>query len=242
MEEHLMMTMQRLTTNEEQLTDTKLQLADAVLELGNTKVQLADALQRINKLEACITDTSVTSPTVSVTAIDWPDKLVSIVTLKSGDQQFFPQLLRMPGFNEKRNRIEWYSDPFYTHSNGYKMCLCVFAAGYGDGEGTHLSVSLYLMKGLCDDELVWPLRGKFKVKLLNQISDSEHHSKILTYDDKTPDDNAGRVMVGEKADGWGFHRYISNEDLHKTTKFRRTNTTCQYLKDDSIFFKVTITT
>lgn len=243
MEEHLMMTMQRLTTNEEQLTDAKLQLAEAVLELGNTKVQLADALLRINKLEACITDTSVTSPTVSVTAIDWPDKLVSIVTLKSGDQQRCPALLRMPGFNnKKRNRIEWYSDPFYTHSNGYKMCLCVFAAGYGDGEGTHLSVSLYLMKGLYDDELVWPLRGKFKVKLLNQISDSEHHSKILTYDDKTPDDNAGRVTVGEKADGWGFHRYISNEDLHKTTKFRRTNTTCQYLKDDSIFFKVTITT
>ena len=242
-EEHLMMTMQRLSSNEEQLTDTKLQLADAVFELGNTKALLADAMQRINKLEALITENNtVTSPTVSAAAIEfnWSDKLAFIVAFKSTDQHC-PAFLRMPEFNQKKkSRVEWYSDPFYTHNNGYRMCLCVFAAGYGDGEGTHLSVSLYLMRGPHDGELVWPLRGKFKVKLLNQFSDSEHHSKILTYDDETPDDNAGRVLVGEKADGWGFHRFISNEDLHKTTKFRRTNTTCQYLKDDCIFFKVTV--
>ena len=241
-EEHLMMTMQRLSCNEQQLNDTKLQLADAVFELGNTKALLADAMQRINKLEALITENNtVTSPTVSAAAMEfnWSDKLIFMMTFKSADQRC-PAFLKMPEFNEKkRNKVEWYSDPFYTHNNGYRMSLCVFAAGYGDGGGTHLSVSLYLMKGPHDSELTWPLRGKFKVKLLNQFSDSEHHSKILTYDDKTPDDNAGRVLMGEKADGWGFYRFISNEDLHKTTKFRRTNTTCQYLKDDCIFFKVT---
>ena len=243
-EEHLMMTMQKLTTNEEQLIDTKLQLTDTILELDTTKTQLADALQRINKLEALATDSAVVSPTISAAVLEanWSDKLVSAATTsKSSNQQCCPVLLKMPGFNEKKkNRIEWYSDSFYTHNNGYKMSLCVFVAGYGDGEGTHLSVSLYLMKGPHDDELTWPLKGKFKVKLLNQISDSEHYSKIFTFDDNTPKDNAGRVTIGEKADGWGFHRFISNEDLHKTTKFRKTNTTCQYLKDDCIFFKVTV--
>ena len=34
----------------------------------------------------------------------------------------------------------WYSPPFYSHIGGYKMCLCVDANGYGDGEATHVSV------------------------------------------------------------------------------------------------------
>ena len=246
-EEHLMMTMQKLTTNEKQLTDTKLQLAEAFLELDTTKTQLTDALQRINVLEAYMnqaTYNTVFSPSVSDEAIElnWSDKLASARTvLKSNDQQYCPVLLRMSGYNEKKKkRVEWYSDSFYTHSNGYRISLCVFAAGCGDGEGTHLSVSLYLMKGKHDDQLTWPLRGKFKVKLLNQISDSEHYSKIFIFDDKTPNDNAGRVTEGDKADGWGFHMFISNEELHKTTTFRKTNTTCQYLKDDCILFKVTV--
>ena len=244
-EDHLMMTVKKLTTSEKQLADTKLQLNDTTQDLAIAKVQLAEALQRISKLETLMSlaaDNEIASPATSAAVLEpkWCNKLASLSEV--GDQQVCcPAFLKMPSFNEKKNtRSEWYSEPFYTHSNGYRMCLCVFAAGYGDGKGTHLSVSLYLMKGLYDSELTWPLRGKFKIKLLNQISDSEHHSKILTYNDKTPDDNAGRVIEGEKADGWGFHRFISNEDLHKTTKFRETNTTCQYLKDDCIFFKVTI--
>ena len=69
---------------------------------------------------------------------------------------------------------KWYSCPFYTYKDGHKMCLSTNVShnAYGD----HLSVELYLMKGQNDDELTWPLRGKFEIKLLNQISDSEHHS------------------------------------------------------------------
>ena len=75
---------------------------------------------------------------------------------------------------KKVNKIQWCSDSFYTHNKGYKMCLKVDAAGHKDGNGkcTHLSVFLSLMKGPHDDELTWPLRGRFKVKLFNQISDS----------------------------------------------------------------------
>ena len=51
----------------------------------------------------------------------------------------------------------------------------VDAAGHGKGKDTHLSVYLYLMEGPHDDELTWPLRGKFEIKLLNQISDTLHY-------------------------------------------------------------------
>ena len=99
------------------------------------------------------------------------------------DTHMSPVTIKMSEYNTKKtDEVEWYSDPFYTHNKGYKMCVCVDAAGNGH-DGTHLSVFLCLMKGPHDDELTWPLRGKFEIRLLNQISDSEHHSVTMTYDD-----------------------------------------------------------
>ena len=112
------------------------------------------------------------------------------------------------------------------------MCVRVDVAGVGDGKDTHLSVSLYLMKGPHDDELTWPLRGKFEIKLMNQISDSKHHSKTMTYDDDD-EDAVHRVESNIINTGWGFSQYISNENLNKITA------KCQYLKDDCLFFQVT---
>ena len=110
------------------------------------------------------------------------------------------------------------------------MCLCTDAAGNGEGRGTHLSVYLFLMKGPHDDELTWPLRGKFEIKLLNQISDSEHRSMSVNYHYT----DRSRVIDGDRAArGLGTSQFISNEDLHKSTP------TCQYLKDDCLFFQVT---
>ena len=95
----------------------------------------------------------------------------------------------------KNNSEEWYSDSFYTHNKGYRMCLNVCPAGIGDGKGTHLSVFLCLMKGPHDDELKWPLREKFEVKLMNQISDSKHHLKNVIYGDNVPEDTPTYVSI-----------------------------------------------
>ena len=110
------------------------------------------------------------------------------------------------------------------------MCLSIDPDGFGVGKGTHLSVSLYLMKGPHDDELTWPLRGKFEIKLLNQISNSEHYSLTLHFHNDTPGSSAGRVTVNNKSkQGWGKPLYISKQDLNKS----------EYLKDDCLFFQVT---
>jgi len=131
-----------------------------------------------------------------------------------------------------QKRIAWYGDPFYSHSRGYKMCLYIYFAGVGPGKGTHLSITVRLIKGPHDDELTWPMKGKFDVKLLNQISDWEHHSKIMNYDE-VDDDATDRVVDCDKAgSGCGFYQFISNEDLYKVTP------TCQYVKNDSIFFQI----
>ena len=157
--------------------------------------------------------------------------IMATVVKKSG-HQICPITIKMSEFNSKNeDRVLWYSDSFYTHNKGYKMCLRIDAAGYGKGKDTHLSVFLYLMKGPHDDELTWPLKGKFEIKLFNQISDSEHYSKTVTYDD---DDGVARVTEGDRAkNGWGHQQFICNEQKIMITP------TCQYLKDDSLFFEVT---
>ena len=151
---------------------------------------------------------------------------------KCGNQTC-PVTIKMPEYSIKRkDATEWFSDPFYTHNNGYEICLHVDAAGHVDGTGTHQSVYMYLMKGPHDDELMWPLRGMFEIKLLNQINDSEHHPVTVTYDDNTPDVYGSRVTE-DQIHSWGKHQYISDGNLDKITS------RCQFLKTDCLFFQVT---
>ena len=79
-----------------------------------------------------------------------------------------------------KSEKSWYSSTFFAFEKGYQMCLKLFAAGYGDGKGTHVSVYLHLLKGPHDDKLEqsghWPLRGMFTIELLNQLNDSENYS------------------------------------------------------------------
>jgi len=149
-----------------------------------------------------------------------------------------PVTVKMSDFlKHERDGSDWCSEYFYSSTKGYKMILCVCPAGDGDHIGTHLTVSLGYLKGAYDNELPWPLRGNFEVKLLNQINDYEHYSDYcMSFNDSIPDDvTCGNRIVDDENSVRGIRitDFISNEDLHKVTP------TCQYLKDDCIFFQVT---
>jgi regulator of replication initiation timing len=89
----------------------------------------------------------------------------------------------MTDFEEYRmDGDEWYSPHFCTHPNGYKMCLCVFPNGDGPGKGTHLSLSLYLMRGEFDDQLKWPFRGNITIKLVDQEKNKDHVVETIYFD------------------------------------------------------------
>ena len=90
----------------------------------------------------------------------------------------------------------WFSPPFYTENGGYKLQLVVYANGVGIGEGTHLSVFVYLMKNENDDNLKWPFGGDITIQLLNWREDKGHVEGIL---DNTIPDCCTRVTVGERA-------------------------------------------
>ena len=147
-----------------------------------------------------------------------------------------PWVIKMEGFQKKEEENEeWFSDPVYSHFGGYKMRLRVDANGDGDGKGTHVSVFVYMMRGDNDDHLKWPFKGTLKVSLLNQLEDGQHHTRELwSPSHNVPETFCRRVTEGERAkNGWGYHQFIHHQDLiYKVVK------NCQYLKDDTLFFRV----
>ncbi len=143
--------------------------------------------------------------------------------------------LTMPNFRKhRRTNGGWDSEGFYTHPQGYKMCLGVYALGRANGRGTHVSYFLYLMPGEFDIHLKWPFRGSITVQLLNQLEDNGHHSDVTPFDDKTPSENCEQVTRGERSDkGWGEACFIPHSELGYNLA-----TNCQYLVNDCLYFRV----
>jgi len=153
------------------------------------------------------------------TKVLW-NMIINHNTLSSNDQ-VVPVIVKMSEYAmKKRDETFWYSYLFYTHHKGYNMHLKVRAAGVN-----HLSVFLHHVKGRYDDQLEWGQLLYCEVKLLNQISKYEH---IVKHRKKI-------VIRKRSALLWSIDLFISYEYLHKINK------TCQYIKNDSIFFEINVT-
>lgn len=144
-----------------------------------------------------------------------------------------PVEITMTNFEQhKQDCDKWYSPPFYTHIKGYKMCLYVYAGGMrSTGVNAYISPFLMVMRGKYDDQLQWPLRGKFTIQLQSQNhGDERHHSESisLAYDDSTPDMYCSRVVHGEQSDcGWGCPTFVAHTELKP-----------KYLQNDCLKFYV----
>ena len=137
----------------------------------------------------------------------------------------------MTDFEKHKNEGDrWFSPPFYSHTGGYKMCLCVYANGLGDGEYTHVSVFVHLMRGEYDDQLKWPFRGDITIQLLNQSRDEERWEKTVVVDDRASDKYAGRVVRKERAPGLGYHQFIPYTELNTENK--------EYLKSNCLMLRI----
>ena len=160
--------------------------------------------------------------------------LATSCKVKLGPQN--PCVIKMPAFNKlKRNNRAWYSPGFYTHNGGYKLCLRVCANGDDVGEGTHVSVFLYLMKGENDDTVTWPIKYKCTITLLNQLKDEGHYLDTIDCTTDEADDVNSRVLSGKSSTrGWGIPQFIPHDQLDFGGE------ACQYLKDDSLYFRVQV--
>ena len=131
------------------------------LRLNKSKLAKTEALmsKRINNLELMVNQ--LISKSTSVDKIIAPaHSSIHLVTMSTF---ICPVTMKMSQYNKYKkssNSSKWYSDSFYSHSNGYKMSSYVLASGHNAGKGTHMSVFLVIMKGPYDDELSWPLKGE----------------------------------------------------------------------------------
>ena len=159
----------------------------------------------------------------------------SLMTLQQCINVLPPVNLTMTTFGKmKKNKEDWYSPSFYSHPQGYKMCLNVVANGIGDGKGTHVSVFAFLMRGEFDQYLKWPFKGSVVIQLCNQLEDKYHLGDTIDFNETTEPKNTSRVTSGERAEGgWGAHALVPHNHLN----FNPANN-CQYLKDDCLHFRI----
>ena len=138
----------------------------------------------------------------------------------------------MFNYNEhKRVDDIWYSVPFYSGIDGYKLYLRVDADGYDTYKGTHVSVYAGITKGENDERLQWPFNGEITIELLNWREDKGHVEKIIDHYNAQID-RRRRVTEGERALPRGYD-FISFADLHYSP-----NNNTEYLHNDTLCFIV----
>lgn len=128
----------------------------------------------------------------------------------------------------KKAGDEWYSPPIYTHHQGYKICLGAYANGHGTAEGSHLTVTLYFMRGSYDRLLKWPFHGTVSFRLLDQVKGDDHKSESIVYDSRVRERVSSRVTVGERAKfGLGLNKFIAHTKLEP-----------KYLLNNTLLFQI----
>ena len=144
-------------------------------------------------------------------------------TLSDGESLVF----KMTEYSsKKRNKEVFFSDPFYTHLNGYKMRVKIHVNGIGSGEGTDLSISGLFLKGPFDNSLQWPFSGTVRFEILNQMGDYDHYDLNIEFED-IDDARPGGSFDEEE---FISHSLLTEELPNKVL----------LLKNDSLYFKVTV--
>ena len=143
-----------------------------------------------------------------------------------------PCTISMFNFHEyKRVNQIWYSNPFYSEMDGYKFYLRVHANGTIDGEGTHVSIYVILMKGEHDEMLKWPFKGEITIQLLNWKEDKGHVVRILDFCN-APLESRTRV-TDKEGRGWGYSKFISHIDVECNP-----DESIKYLQDGILCFEI----
>jgi len=134
------------------------------------------------------------------------------------DYTKLPVFLKISNFNDMVDKKVLYTQPFFVFEEGYLMYLTVYPSGYGNGEGTHMSVYLHLLKGPYDNELqesgYWPLKGTFVIELLNILTNDSHYGYLLPLNYQRCELCTSQVINGYQAHlGWGYSQFISHDTL-----------------------------
>ena len=167
------------------------------------------------RVSMCVYSTSLLPLTPA-----WQD---SLSTIQSGAQFTIFGYSKRKQFNN-----QYYSPPFTTSPQGYRLCLLVYANGYGDGKDSHLSIYAYIMKGQHDNRLQWPFAGTIIIELLNWLEDKGHYKGTIPIDTNM---NFVRVTEGKYGEAIGYREFIPHSSLNSSAN-------PQYLYQDCLCVRV----
>ena len=138
------------------------------------------------------------------------------------------------------------SDPFYTGSPGYRLCVWAYINGRGKGLGSAVSVYGKVMAGDYDSILSWPIRPQFTFTLYEQNRNDSDRKDIVrrrrVHEIKRDHDDCSKSSISRSNGGIprplgddrsiivGFDNFVTHEELD----------TCGFLKSDNIFLKVEV--
>ena len=128
----------------------------------------------------------------------------------------------------------WFSS-FYSHQQGYRLCLEVYSNGRSGGIGTHVSIYTCIMQGQFDDSLRWPFMGAITIQLLNQTEDKNHVDVINDYSTAVGSDCSKRVIgsISTLSPAWGYTYFVRHSLLgYNAAK------NMQYLRNDTLRFRI----
>nr|QEF75664.1 TNF receptor associated factor 3 [Larimichthys crocea] len=251
--EQKMATMQKLmSSHSEKLLEVELELRSLRVlrdEVENLRGTLENVRTRLNALEqGGRSGTGSTTHTLASleTQLSRHDDMLSVHDIRLADMDLRFQVLETASYNGtliwkirdyKRRKQEavaaktlsLYSQPFYTGYFGYKMCARVYLNGDGMGKGTHLSLFFVVMRGEYDALLPWPFKQKVTLMLMDQGPSRKHLGDAFKPD---PNSSSFRRPAAEMNIASGCPLFVSQSVLE----------TGSYIKDDTIFIKVTVDT
>ena len=245
---HLNLAKQKLVCSTKELQSSKMQLISVEKELNAFKSTVAYAVEEVLAMIKLLGELNLAQDKAQkINLLRQINLYYNNVFALQGNQTA-PVILRMDKFVKRRkNGTMWCSPPFFTHAQGYRLCLCVFAGGHKVVQRRdHLSVFIAVMEGPHDSQLTWPMEGAIHVYLLNQLhsvgSDLSYSMTVNLPDTPLfPIDSAMRVTVEDKnistpkgmmsSYGIGACNFVPLDKLMEVTSL------CQFLKDDCIFLR-----
>ncbi|XP_061600411.1 TNF receptor-associated factor 3 isoform X3 [Cololabis saira] len=250
--EQKLATMQKLmSSHSEKLMELELELRSLRMlrdEMESLRGTLENVRTRLSALEQGGRSGSGATHTLASleTQLSRHDDMLSVHEVRLADMDLRFQVLETASYNGtliwkirdyKRRKqdavagktLSLYSQPFYTGYFGYKMCARVYLNGDGMGKGTHLSLFFVVMRGEYDALLPWPFKQKVTLMLMDQGPSRKHLGDAFKPD---PNSSSFRRPTAEMNIASGCPLFVSQSVLE----------TGSYIKDDTIFIKVTVDT
>lgn len=164
---HLALACVKLNNTQEQLANTQVELNKTQIQLNNTQTQLnnsqettVELVRKVDLLERQLKE-KLNEKQVSEAV----HKVMQMKTRFIWKIDHFSEMLTKA---KREERFKIKSQPFYTHSCGYKLQLSLYPNGNRSGTNSHLSVYFNVLKGEYDALLPWPVKITVKITLIDQ--------------------------------------------------------------------------